>query len=76
MELKNVIFEKEGYLVIVIINRLKVLNVLNLEILKDLDIVIEDLEKDSNIYFVILIGVGEKFFVVGVDILEMKDFNE
>ncbi|NSB62842.1 enoyl-CoA hydratase/carnithine racemase [Clostridium beijerinckii] len=45
MELKNVILEKEGHLAIVTINRPKALNALNSETLKDLDAVLEDLEK-------------------------------
>lgn len=76
MELKNVILEKEGHLAIVTINRPKALNALNSETLKELNIVIEDLEKDTNIYAVILTGAGEKSFVAGADISEMKDLNE
>ncbi|MBC2417946.1 enoyl-CoA hydratase-related protein, partial [Clostridium beijerinckii] len=76
MELKNVILEKEGHLAIVTINRPKALNALNSETLKDLDAVLEDLEKDSNMYTVIVTGAGEKSFVAGADISEMKDLNE
>lgn len=76
MELKNIILEKEGHLAIVTINRPKALNALNSETLKDLDAVLEDLEKDSNIYSVILTGSGEKAFVAGADISEMKDLSE
>ncbi len=50
MELKNVLLEKEGNLAIVTINRPKALNALNSETLTDLDIVITDLENDSDIY--------------------------
>ncbi|MCF0148305.1 MAG: short-chain-enoyl-CoA hydratase [Clostridium sp.] len=76
MELKNLILEKEGHLAIVIINRPKALNALNSDTLKDLDAVLEDLEQDSNIYSVILTGAGEKAFVAGADISEMKDLSE
>lgn len=76
MELKNVILEKEGHLAIVTINRPKALNALNSETLKDLDVVLEDLEKDNNVYAVIVTGAGEKSFVAGADIAEMKDLNE
>ena len=75
MELKNVILEKEGHLAIVTINRPKALNALNSETLKDLDSVIDCLEKDSDIYAVILTGAGEKSFVAGADIAEMKDLS-
>lgn len=76
MELKNVILEKEGNLAIVTINRPKALNALNSETLADLDVVITDLENDNNIYCVILTGSGEKSFVAGADISEMKELNE
>ena len=76
MELKNIILEKEEHLAIVTINRPKALNALNSDTLKDLDVVLDDLEKDSNIYSVILTGAGEKAFVAGADISEMKDLSE
>ena len=76
MELENVILEKEGHLAVVTINRPKALNALNSATLKDLDTVLDDLEKDTNIYAVILTGAGEKSFVAGADIAEMKDLNE
>ncbi len=76
MELKNIILEKEEHLAIVTINRPKALNALNSDTLKDLDAVLEDLEQDSNIYSVILTGSGEKAFVAGADISEMKDLSE
>lgn len=76
MELKNVILEKEDHLAIVTINRPKALNALNSETLNDINAVLDDLEKDKNIYAVILTGAGEKSFVAGADIAEMKDLNE
>lgn len=76
MELNNVILEKEDHLAIVTINRPKALNALNSETLNDLNTVIDDLEKDTNIYAVIVTGAGEKSFVAGADISEMKDLNE
>lgn len=74
-ELKNVILEKDGNLAIVTINRPKALNALNSETLRDIDAVIEDLENDNDIYCVILTGAGEKAFVAGADISEMKDLD-
>jgi enoyl-CoA hydratase len=76
MELNNVILEKEGNIAIVTINRPKALNALNSETLKDIDTVVSELEKDKEVYAVILTGAGEKSFVAGADISEMKDLNE
>ena len=68
--------KKKVHLATVTINRPKALNALNSETLNDLDIVLDDLENDNNIYAVILTGAGEKSFVAGADIAEMKDLNE
>lgn len=76
MELKNVVFEKQGNIGTVTINRPKALNALNSETLKDLDKVLQVLENDNDIYVVVLTGAGEKAFVAGADIAEMKDLNE
>lgn len=76
MKLENVILEKEGHLAIVTINRPKALNALNSATLRDLDTVLKDLENDTDVYAVILTGAGEKSFVAGADISEMKDLNE
>lgn len=76
MELKNVLLEREGNIAIVTINRPKALNALNSETLHDLDRVVEHLEGENDVYTVILRGAGEKSFVAGADIAEMKDLNE
>ncbi|SFB44811.1 short-chain-enoyl-CoA hydratase [Clostridium frigidicarnis] len=75
MEFKNVLFEKEGKIAIVTINRPKALNALNTETLKELNCVLDVLEQDDDIYAVILTGAGGKAFIAGADITEMKDFN-
>ena len=76
MELKNIIFEKEGNIGILTINRPEALNALNSETLEDLNNVIEHIENENDVYVVILTGAGEKAFVAGADISEMKDLNE
>ncbi|MDF2883060.1 MAG: crt [Clostridiaceae bacterium] len=75
MEFNNVILEKCGKTAVVKINRPKALNALNTETLKELDIVITELEHDKNIFAVILTGEGEKAFVAGADITEMKGLS-
>lgn len=75
MEYNNVIFEKDGNLAIVKINRPKALNALNSETLKELELVINEIASDKDIYAVVLTGAGEKAFVAGADIAEMKDLS-
>ncbi|GAA0122663.1 MAG: short-chain-enoyl-CoA hydratase [Clostridium argentinense] len=74
MDFKNLIFEKEGNIAIVKLNRPKALNALNSETLKELDNAIELIENDAEIYAVVLTGEG-KAFVAGADISEMRELN-
>ncbi len=74
MELKNIKFEKEGYIAIITINRPDVLNALNTETLKELQYVIYQVKEDKNIRTLIITGEG-KAFVAGGDIAEMSNFS-
>ena len=57
------------------INRPEVLNALNQRVLSDLDEALDDLEASEAIQAVIVTGAGEKSFVAGADISEMKKFS-
>ncbi|MBP2033180.1 enoyl-CoA hydratase [Clostridium algifaecis] len=74
MDFKNVIFEKEGKLALITINRPKALNALNSETLCEIDCVIDKVAEDDSILAVIITGAG-KAFVAGADISEMRDLN-
>lgn len=76
MELKNVVIEKEDNIAILTINRPKALNALNSETLNDISKAIQFLKMEKDVYVVILRGAGEKSFVAGADIAEMKDLNQ
>jgi enoyl-CoA hydratase len=71
---KNIIFERENNIAIIKINRPKVLNTLNSETLKELELLINYIGEDDEIYAVVLTGEG-KAFAAGADITEMKDLN-
>lgn len=73
--MNNIIFEKEDRLAVVTINRPKALNALNSETLRELNEVIEIISNDEEIYVVIITGAGEKAFVAGADISEMKEMS-
>ncbi|MCJ7689702.1 MAG: short-chain-enoyl-CoA hydratase [Clostridiaceae bacterium] len=74
MEYKNIVLQKQERLAVIAISRPKALNALNIETLKELDLVIDEVAKDDKIYVVILTGEG-KAFVAGADIAELKDFD-
>lgn len=74
MEFKNIVLQKEDKIAIITINRPKALNALNSETLIELDLAIDEISKDDEIYALILTGEG-KAFVAGADITEMKDLD-
>jgi enoyl-CoA hydratase len=61
--------------VILKINRPKQLNALNKEALVQLYSKLQDIQEDESVLSVILTGAGEKAFVAGADIGELKDLN-
>ena len=74
MEYKNIVLQIEDKVAILTISRPKSLNSLNTETLKELDLAIDEIAEDNQIYAVIITGEG-KSFVAGADITEMKDLD-
>jgi len=75
MEYKFLKVEKREKTAIVKISRPEVLNALNTEVLKELERLIDEMEKDNSIWVIIFTGDGEKAFVAGADISEMSKFS-
>lgn len=75
MEYKNLLFTFEAEIGILTINRPKALNALNTETLKEIQMALQEIRNRSEIRVLILTGAGEKSFVSGADISEMKDMN-
>jgi enoyl-CoA hydratase len=75
MNYKNLLLNKEGGIGTVTINRPRALNALNIEVFSELYLAFGEMEDDPDIRVVILTGGGDKAFVAGADILEMKDKN-
>ncbi len=73
--MENIIFNESNGIAEVIINRPKALNALNNQTITELGEVINEISKRKDIKTVIIIGAGEKAFVAGADIVEMKDLN-
>jgi len=75
MSYKNIIVEKKEGIATIKINRPKVLNALNKDTILELTDAVVELDKDKNIKVAILTGEGDKAFIAGADISEMKDMN-
>lgn len=71
---KNLILTKEENVCIIKISREKYLNSLNEEVLKELDMAMDIINSDEEIYVGVITGEG-KAFVAGADIEAMKDMN-
>jgi enoyl-CoA hydratase len=74
-EYNNVIVEIENGTAVVTMNRPQALNALNDELMSEINDIFTDLNQDNSVKVIILTGAGEKSFVAGADIKEMKDLN-
>ena len=72
MSYKNILLEKKGTIAVVTMNRPDKLNALNHETLGELEQVFTDLKNDKDIFVVIITGSGQKAFIAGADISELK----
>jgi enoyl-CoA hydratase len=75
MTYRNLSFDLEDRIGTVTINRPKALNALNTETLHELQGVFHKMEDDPEVQVVILTGAGDRAFVAGADIQEMKDMD-
>lgn len=75
MTYNNLLFEKADGIGVLSFNRPKALNALNSETLKELETALNAIQADEEVKVLIVTGAGEKSFVAGADIAEMKDLN-
>jgi enoyl-CoA hydratase len=68
---QNVFVTKEGAIGIVQLNRPKVLNALNFEVMSELVSALEELDREAAVKVIILTG-GERAFAAGADLAEMS----
>lgn len=72
MEYQNVLVERDGAIGVITLNRPQQLNALSYDLVKDLALAMEELDKDAEIRVLIVTG-GEKVFAAGADIKEMSE---
>ena len=72
MDYANIIYEKVDGVAKIIINRPKVMNALNGETVKELSHAFKEAKNDVSVRVVIITGSGEKAFIAGADINEIK----
>ena len=75
MAYENIIFEKEGKVAVIKINRPKALNALNSDVFMELNDALDKIEMDTNLGALVLTGEGDKAFVAGADIGHMENMS-
>jgi enoyl-CoA hydratase len=75
MQLENILWRIEDGVGIATMNRPKALNALNAATLRDLGALLVEVEADRTLRALVLTGAGDKAFVAGADIAEMKGLS-
>lgn len=71
--METILLTIEGHVATITINRPQALNALSTQVLTELNVALDEIDANKDVYAVILTGAGEKSFVAGADIAEMKD---
>lgn len=74
MTWQTIILDKKNGVGLITLNRPKVLNALNTELITEMNQALDELERDPEIGCIVLTG-SEKAFAAGADIKEMADLN-
>ncbi len=75
MAYETILYEVDGAIATITINRPKVLNALNPQVVEELDQAFRAAGEDDAVKVIILTGAGGKAFVAGADISAMRDMN-
>ena len=74
MKFENILYSKKDKIANITLNRPKYLNALCDQLIKELNYLLDQLEKDDEVHVVVLKG-SDKAFAAGADINEMKDLK-
>jgi enoyl-CoA hydratase len=75
VEYTNLLLQIQENIALLTINRPKALNALNSDTLSEISSVLDELGNNSEVKAVIITGSGDKAFIAGADISQMKDFS-
>ncbi len=75
MAYENIVFEIEGKVAVIKINRPKALNALNPEIFSEINDALDKIEANIDLGVLVITGEGDKAFVAGADIGHMENMN-
>ncbi|MBV9269753.1 MAG: enoyl-CoA hydratase/isomerase family protein [Candidatus Eremiobacteraeota bacterium] len=72
MPFENITVQSDGAVATITLNRPKVLNALNAQLLSELSMALIELERNDDVRAIIITGSGEKAFAAGADIGELN----
>jgi dihydroxynaphthoic acid synthetase len=75
MPYADIVFEKNGGVATITLNRPKVLNAFRMQTILEMTEALEDASNDRTIGAIVITGAGEQAFCVGGDIAEMRDLT-
>lgn len=75
MAYETIIYEVDNNIAVIKFNRPKVLNAINKRVIAETKNALEAVTNDKSIRVLILTGEGDKAFIAGADIAEMKDYT-
>ena len=67
--------EKTDRVAVITLNRPEVLNALNLQLVRELDSALTELEQDDDVGAIVVTGAGERAFSAGADIHENRELS-
>jgi enoyl-CoA hydratase/carnithine racemase len=75
MSYQAVNVERTDRVAVITLNRPEVLNALNLQLVRELDSALTELEQDDGVGAIVITGAGERAFSAGADIHENREFS-
>jgi len=76
MSAEDLVYKKEGPIAHILVNREKALNALNQAIMTRFDQIFSELEQDDQVIVVVITGAGDKAFVAGADVREIREAGD
>lgn len=73
MSEQDIVYQKQGSIAYITINRAEALNALNDSVLTKLERFLSDIEHDEEVIVAVITGGGKKAFVAGADVKEIKE---
>ncbi|MGH2627161.1 MAG: enoyl-CoA hydratase/isomerase family protein [Anaerolineales bacterium] len=71
---RSILYEKSDYRATITINRPEVLNALNHDVVRELNLALKDASWDDEVAVLVLTGAGDRAFCSGADMVEQEQF--